>query len=74
MREERQRREERLFQMELYAMMCGNPPLTYGTLPFPRPASHGSSPTPMHQAFHFQPGYPGTSSPHSSCLEFEIEQ
>ena len=42
MREEHQRREESQFQMELYAMMCGNPPLTYGTLPFPHPASHGS--------------------------------
>ena len=75
--EERQRREERQFQIELYAMMCGNPPLTYGTLPFPHPASHGSPPPPMHQAFHFQPGFPGTSTHHSrsqSCLEFEDEQ
>ena len=40
--EERQRREERQFQMELYAIMCGNPPLIYGTLPFPHPALHGS--------------------------------
>ena len=42
--EERQHREERQFQMELFAMMCGYPPLTYGTLPFPRPASHDSPP------------------------------
>ena len=76
-REERQRREERQFQMQLYAMMCGNPRPTYGTLPFPRPSSHGSPSPPMHEAFHFPPGYPGTSTPHGSsqsCLEFEDEQ
>ena len=44
-REESQCREERQFQMELYAM-CGNPPLTYGTLPFPCRVSHGSPPPP----------------------------
>ena len=41
-REEHQCREERQFQMELYAMMCGIPRPTYGTLPFPCPSSHGS--------------------------------
>ena len=76
-RDERQRREERQFQMELNAMMCGKPRPTYGTLPFQHPSSHGSPPPPMHQAFHFPPGFPGTSTPHGgsqSCVEFKDEQ